>query len=400
SLNRGGNCFNSTTGRNLVSVVERTRQQLDPVGTLGNRTLAVVLATGAFIYGLVMTIRTLDQVTNVMLAVLALVWLAGAAVTVTIASAPERAPFTRSSHTVVQLLALGSIALSVASQWGANRYIQDDYGPVALGLLILSLGVYRPSRELATAGGLAAIFVGFITLLEVPTLHTSMPPVSFVLVGMTPIIALSFASASFSGSLVDSLERWQERARRSVAQQTDRLRDGITRSVRQDRVMILGRDVLPFFTSLLARDTFSDGDRERAREIADSIRALMVAEADRTWLEVIAGDDGVQLDEVHRSVVDRDGRATWMGTDQRTALRALIVALLDEPTFVPRTLSITLTGNKTRTRGVIAANIEANEHVVRAAFAPYFAVMRIVFTGLTVDYQQATLTVRFSYERR
>ena len=383
-----------------MSAVERTRQQLDPVGTLGNRTLAVVLATGAFLYGLVMTIRTFDQVTNVMLAVLALAWLAAAALTVTVASAPERAPFTSASHTVVQLLALGSIALSVASQWGSNKYIHDDFGPVALGLLILSMGVYRPAIELATAGGLAAIFVGFVTLLEVPALHTSMPSVSFVLVGMIPILALSFASASYSGSLVDSLERWQQRARRSVAQRTDRLRDGITRSVRQDRVMILGRDVLPFFTSVLERDTIAPRDRVRAREIADSIRILMVAEADRTWLEVVAGDDGIHFDEVHRSVTDRDGRASWMGTDQRTALRAVIVALLDEPTFVPGTLTITLTGTKNVARGVIAADIDADDHVVRDGFAPYFAVMRIVFTGLTVDYQHPTLTVRFSYEQR
>lgn len=386
-------------GRSLVSA-ERTRQQLDPVGTLGNRGLAIVLACGAFLYGLVMTIRTLDQVSNVMLAVLALAWLAAAAVTVTIASSPDRAPFTRASHIVVQLLAMGSIALSAASQWGSNRYIQDDFGPIALGLLILSLGVYRPAMELATAGGLAAIFVGFITLLEVPALNASMPSVSFVLVGVTPVLALSFASASYSGGLVDSLERWQQRARRSAAQRTDRLRDGITRSVRQDRVTILGRDVLPFFNSILDGSTVTPDDRVHAREIADSIRALMVAEADRTWLEVVAGDDGVQLEDLHHTVVDQDGTASWMTTDQRTALRAIIVAVLDDPTFVAGTMAITLKNTAGKCRGTLTATVGEVEHSVRAAFAPYFAVMRIVFGGLAVDYQQPTLTVRFSYEQR
>ncbi|MBB5633533.1 hypothetical protein BKA04_001756 [Cryobacterium mesophilum] len=383
-----------------MSTLERTRQQLDPVGTLGSRRVAVALAGGAFLYGLAMTIRSFGQVSNPMLAVLALAWLAAAAITVAIASSPSRAPFTRSSHTVVQLLALGSVALSAASQWGTNRYIQDDFGAVALGLLILSMGVYRPATELATVGALAAIFVGFVTLLQVPGLESSTPPVSFVLVGMTPILALAFGAASYSGGLVYSLERWNERVRRSVARRTDRMRDGIAESVRQDRVMILGRDVLPFFNSLLERDTIGPDDRARARDIAESIRALMVAEADRTWLEVVAGDDGLAVSDVKGSILDVDGRASWMSIDQRTALRALIVALLDEPSFLPGSMTITLVGSPTTSRGVMTAAFDREAHDIRTALAPYFAVLRVVFVGLVVDYQNSTLTLRFSYEQR
>jgi hypothetical protein len=383
-----------------VNAVERTRQQLDPVGTLGNRLLVVLLAVGAFYYGLAMTFRSLDQVSSLWLAILALLWLAAASLTVVVASSQSRAPFTRSSHVVVHLLALGAIALSAASQWGTNRLIQDDFGPVALGILMLALGPYRPAVELAAAGSLSAVFVGFLTLLEVPALDSSVPPVAFVLVGMTPVLALSYASASYSGGLVTSLVRWQRTAMESVAQRTSRLRDGITRSVRQDRVMILGRDVLPFFGSVLERDTLTAEDKARAREIADSIRSLMVAEADRTWLEVVAGDDGVDLDRIGKAVVDPDGRASWMVTDQRTVLRAIIVALLDEPAFVRRTLRIELSGTSTTTHGVLTAGVDDSDYAVRTAFAPYFAVMRVVFAGLQVEFQQPTLTLRFSYEQR
>jgi hypothetical protein len=234
----------------------------------------------------------------------------------------------------------------------------------------------------------------------VPALDSSVPPVAFVLVGMTPVLALSYASASYSGGLVTSLVRWQRTAMDSVAQRTNRMRDGITRSVRQDRVMILGRDVLPFFGSVLERDTLTAEDKARAREIADSIRSLMVAEADRTWLEVVAGDDGVDLDRIGKAVVDPDGRASWMVTDQRTVLRAIIVALLDEPAFVRRTLRIELSGTSTTTHGVLTAGVDDSDYAVRTAFAPYFAVMRVVFAGLQVEFQQPTLTLRFSYEQR
>lgn len=380
--------------------LERTRQQLDPVGTLGSRMLAIALAVAAFYYGIFMTVGSLDQVSNLPLAVLALLWLGAAALTVVVATSQNRAPFTRSAHIVIHLLAVGAVALSVASQWGTNRVIQDDFGPLSLGLLMLAIGPYRPAIELATAGSLSAIFVGFLTLLEVPFLHSGTPPVAFVLAGMAPVLALSYASATFSGRLVGTLERWQHRAMRSVASRTSRLKDGIARVVQHDRVMILSRDVLPFFNSILDRPTITPDDRARAREIADSIRALMVAEADRTWLEVVVDDDGAGAHKPGRVVLDPDGRASAMGSDQRTVLRALIVAILDESTFEPDTLLIELGGRGAVCRGALTARFDASEAFVRSAFAPYFAVMRIAFTRLQVEFHNLTLTIGFSYEQR
>lgn len=380
--------------------IERTRQQLDPIGSLGSRPLSIVLACGAFLFGLVMTIRSLDQVSNLMLAVLALSWLAAATLVVTIATSPSRAPFTQSAHLAVQLLALGAVVLSVASQWGTNRFIQDDFGSMSLGLLMLALGPYRPAMELAAAGGLSAVFVGFVTLTEVPNLDASAPTVSFVLVGMTPILALSFASASFSGGLVNALERWQLQEQLAVERRKLRLRDGITRSVQQDRVMILSKDVLPFFNGVLERDTVASEDRERARDIAGAIRSLMVAEADRTWLEVVAVDDGVPDERMSRAVDDRAGRASWMVSDQRTALRALIVGLTDEPTFVPGSMRIAITGTKSVCHGAVSSQFTASDLDVRAAVAPYLAVIRIVFSAVHLEIHHQTLTLRFSYEQR
>lgn len=383
-----------------MNPIERTRQQVDPVGTLGNRPLTVVLATGAFIYGLVMTIRGLDQVSNILLAVLALLWLAAASLTVTVATSPDRAPFTQSTHFAVQLMALGAAVLSVASQWGSNQAVQDDFGPTSLGLLMLALGPYRPAIELASAGVLSAVFIGFVTLLEVPEINTVAPPVAFALVGMTPILALSFAAASYSSSLIDALERWQRRARLTVEKKTRRLRANITQSVQDDRIMILNQEVLPFFSHVLERDTLDDDDRDRARHIANAIRTLMVAEADRTWLEVAAGDDGVSSEMMSRTVVDKMGRAADMVADQRTALRALIVALADEHSFVDGSMKIVITGTKTVSRGVLTASFGPEGTDLRAAFAPYFAVMRVLFSSFTVELSPPTLTLRFSYEQR
>ena len=383
-----------------MTAMERTRQQVDPLGTLGNRPLTIVLAAGAFVYGLVMTIRGFEQLSNVLLGILALLWLAAASITVTVATSSVRAPFTQSTHFAVQLLALGAAALSVGSQWGTNSSIQDDFGPMSLGILMLALGPYRPATELASAGSLSAIFIGFVTLLEVPELHTMAPPVSFALVGMTPVLALSFAAASYSGGLVDSLERWQRRAKVTVENKSHRLRENLTRAVQHDRILILSHEVLPFFSQVLERDALDDEDRDRARDLAEAIRALMVAEADRTWLEVAAGDDGVSSELMGRTVVDKAGRAADMVADQRTALRAVILTLADEPSFIEGSMNIVITGTKSLSKGVLTAKFEPDGEDLRAAFGPYFAVMRVVFSSFTVNLTQPTLTLRFSYEQR
>lgn len=383
-----------------MNELERTRQQLDPVGALPTRIFAVVLATGALVYGVVMTVLTTDQMAHPILAGLALVCLAAASITVGLASSPSRAPFTARTHLAVQLLALASIALSAASQWGANRFIQDDFGSISLGMLILALSIYRPARELASLGALSAVFVGFVTLLKVPSLATEAPPVSFVLAGMAPVLALSFGAAAYSGHLVAELENWQQRAAQSIVAATLRAQDDIMKSVRRDRVGILDRDVFPFFNEILRKQALTQRDRLRAREISDSIRTLMVAEADRTWLEVVAGDDGVTPGEMDASVADPAGRATHMVAGQRTVLRALIVALREDAGLDPGSLKVTIAGSGTANTGCLTARLHSVAEDPLEAFAPYFAVMRVVFAELQVDYRDSELAVRFSYEQR
>ncbi|MHB1170892.1 MAG: hypothetical protein ACYCZY_00020 [Lacisediminihabitans sp.] len=383
-----------------MSVRERTLQQLDPAGTLGSRAITTLVACGALVYALVMTLRTVEQISHPLLAVLALLVLAAACGTLIVASSPYRAPFSRQAHALVHSLVLLAVVLSVASAWGANRYVQDDWGPISLGLVLVALGSYRPARELAGAGVLSAIFLGFLTLLQVPALATKAPSIAFVVVAVTPMLALCFGSVMFFTGIVNSLERWQHRANRATSSLADQLRDGIARSVQQDRVTILNRDVLPFFTEVLTQAEITDADRDRARAIAESIRSVMVAEVDRSWLESViqqAGGSAHGDTGSSSAVHDTERLVPLMMTDQRTALRALIVALFEEPSFDPASLSIALRSRGDECRGVLIARLGAADHAMRAVLAPFFAVMRVVFSDLQVEFLQPTLTLRFSY---
>lgn len=379
---------------------ERTRQQLDPAGTIGSRPIAVAAALTAFIYAEVMTFRSGEQVAEPLFAVLALVALGFACIVVIVQTSPLRAPLSARVHAAVLIPALIGVGFSTVAGWGVDKYVRDDWAPISVGLLFLALASYRPARELVGAGIVSAILLGFLVLLQTPGFVTDAPPVAFVLQAVTPMLCLCFGAAMFSSIFVASLERWHRRASQATASMSRELRDGIARSVQQDRVTILNRDVVPFFFEVLTRGAIVEDDRDRARVIADSIRRVMVAEADRSWLETViehAGTNSIHGSGFSGLVQDEQRLASLMTTDQRTAVRALIVALFELPTFDPTSLSIVLSTRGRGSRGVFTARAGPADYSIRTALAPYFAVMRIVFTDLQVDVSEPVLAIRISY---
>jgi hypothetical protein len=383
---------------------ERTRQQLDPAGTTGIRIVTIALSVGAFVYALVLTALGASEVTNPMFAVGALVALAAAGGILIAMASPYRAPLTARTHFVVHGLALAAALFEALGHWTRNESIRDDWGAICLGVLLVALGSYRPAKEIVVGTSVSALLLGFLTLLEAPQLSTTAPPIVFVIVAIVPLLSLGYASAVFSREIVESIARWQRRAAEASVGLVKELRDGVTRSVQQDRVTILNRDVLPFFTELLATGRISNQDRARARQIADSIRRVMVEEVDRSWLENVielAGGAGPGRSGAAKVVVDDEDRlAASMATDQRTALRALLVALIETSNFDRSDLRISLTASGRQCLGRLVANLSLSDFLLRSNFAPYFAVIRSVFTDMSIDFDAPTLTLRFSYEHQ
>jgi hypothetical protein len=385
-----------------VTTVERTRQQLDPAGSTGVAPVTIFLCIGAFLYAAFMTVRGQDEISNPVFAGLALALLATAGLMIISASGPNRAPLRERTHAAAHAIAMLGIICEAIGQAGSNAYIRDDWGPATLGILLVALGPYRPAREIAVGGLCSAISIGIITYLEVPSLVTPGPALAFIVAAVSPMLALCFSAALFSNGVVVSIERWQKKAQAASVSLSREFREGIVRSVRQDRVTILNRDVLPFFTGVLARDTITDADRDRARTIADSIRMVMVEEVDRSWLEALIELAGVRRTNrpgAARVVVSDPHRvASAMTVSQRIAIRAFLVAFTDIPGFTRDQLRIVLSDNGGRSRGVIIAQVPFTENITRSNFAPFFAVVRAVFTNMEVDFVQPELTLRFSYD--
>ena len=168
--------------------------------------------------------------------------------------------------------------------------------------------------------------------------------------------------------------------------------------MQQDRVTILGRDVLPYFSDILARDTITDADRARAREIADAIRRVMVTEADRSWLEALV--DGVTPpgpSGINR--VSDDARlAPRMTREQRTVVRALLDALCEDSGFDRDSIRFRLDADGDRARVVFTADFAQTERNARSLVAPFLAIMRVSFARVRVESLQPAMEIGFSYE--
>jgi len=387
-----------------VSGMERAVQQRDPLAALIGRPTSYLAAVVVPVYAAGSTWFARDSIGNPTLAILALVLVAVASVTLVVQSSPLRAPLTARTHAAIIGSGLAALLLSALSMWDTDAFLRDDWGVPVIGLYYVALAPYRPAKELVTSGVLAAIFAGFLAVLQADSFVTAAPTSVFVIVAATPIVATSLAAAAFVDVLVRGLDRWRQRADRAFTAMTGERGVSIARSVQQDSVTVLNQEVVPFFTALLDGAVVDEATRQRARQIADEVRATMVADVDRSWLESVVEQAARRVDgasETVSTVVRDDHRlAEYMTTDERTALRAFIVALHADPSFVDDGAEIVISRDGGRCELLLRARVDSDLNVLKGPLAPFLAVVRVMFGDLQVEHEQPNLTLRFSYEQR
>jgi hypothetical protein len=196
---------------------------------------------------------------------------------------------------------------------------------------------------------------------------------------------------------------WQEVAIVASREHAIELRDSIARSVQQERVTVLNRRLVPFYSALLERGTVTAADQRRAREIAERLRAAMVAEAERSWLDTLVSDNlAVRFSADARTkdrVYDPDRLAQMLDPTQRTALRAFLVALFQLQAFRDSGFQIRFTGDADTCSVVITVAFDTADQGTRTRISPYLSVMKSAFPTTTTEFPGNSLTLRFSYDR-
>jgi hypothetical protein len=357
----------------------------------------VSAAASVLVLGAVMSWLNTDAIVYPLLAIAALLLIASASATLVVATSPLRPPISGRMHALVIGLLVFAYALSSASLGGQDSLVNYYWGTMVIGIMCMAMAPYRPVSDLVTVGVVAAVVTGIITLVQPSTFNGEVTPMIALLASMTPVLALSLGGSAFASSLAQSHARWELRARRAAHRQLERQHVSVARSVQQDRVTILNRDVVPLLVALTKHGIVSPDDRTRAAAYSESIRDLMVTEVNRSWLEsIVANSFGAR--GVGSRVRDPHRLAAAMTASQRTALRAAILAVATGDELARESVRLVIEKTDVGAVVIVTATVSSSESSWRSSLAPYFAVLQVVFTGLRITYRTPSLIVRFTYD--
>jgi len=374
----------------------RTVQQYDPLGAMGARPFVVVLGAVGALWAVGISVFDRDVPGSAPLSALTVLLVAAAVAVVLVASSPFRAPFPRWAFALhIGLLAAAAVTSS-AAQWGPDRSGVNDFMVLLTAIGVVMASPFRPWPDLAVGGAVLVVVDAVVWGTGAATYPTGVPVGVAAFLAATPTLVLTVAATVFARTFSGLAERVQIRAGSYSVERAER--DGITAEVQRDRSRILAEQVAPFFAELRTRESLTDADRDRARAIADGIRRVMVAEADRTWLEYalrVTGDRAATVD-------DPAGLAAAMDTDQRTVVRAFVRALLRSVSVDRSALRVTVTPSATdvdRVEMAFSVSVDDSDVGIHRSFDPYFAVLRVTFPDLDVAVRPASLALRFSYDQ-
>jgi len=340
----------------------KTPQQLDPLGGITARLIVIVAGIIAVGVAIALTITGWEQVSTPWIAALAIAVLAADVGYFIYASSPYVAPLKFGSHVIICLGALLAVALDELSQWGSNTLIRDDWGPISMAIVVISLGSYRaPWELLACSIGSSAIIGGIAVIVgQSGTLVTPVPPAVFIVTMVTPVLASGIASAAFSRTLIRRMLSWRASLANNLAVTGDA-------TAPTGHLAFLHGTVIPFLDRVVTTGELGVDDGARARLLAQELRVLMVIDAEQSWLTGVVD----RFEDPARVAHELDA-------EQRGCLRALITHLQSSEAFAKRSVRLRLGIDNGRPAGVLDVDTLAH-HNPRAELAPYIAVARHVF---------------------
>lgn len=374
-----------------------TQQEADPIGGMAAASLVTIGACLALGISVALTVVHWDQVRFPIAAVLAVALVAAAGVVAAVSAMPARAPFAPERLWIIVALAVGAAIAEYLSTIGANVSYYDDFGPLAIGMLILSVAPYCTWFSLLLSGVLAATVLSILVLGSGAALAPDAPIGTLIALNSAAVLALSAAASGYSYAVVDQTLAWQREVNRAALQRDAALRVGIAKSVQQSRVSVLGREVLPFLAGVMTADRISVAEADRARELADALQRALKAGIESTWLDDLGAD--VQLARGILVVVDDPtGAAAELGDEQRAALTALVMWLGDARRSAEVTVAMRADSANGSRRRIIIETLNGSAPPARRELDRFAAVARAVEMQPEVTVTRDNVRVELSHE--
>lgn len=396
--------LNDTIVRNRSMPVERTPQRLDPLGVQSAWLLVPLIGVVAVVYAIFSTLNHRDQLRSPGLAVAALVVLALAVTVAAIRTHPGLAPVGLWSHVTIIGVAAASACLFDSAVWGQNQRIQDDWGQIAVALLLTAMPLYRPVAEVLTVAVVCAVVVGGLAAAQAPSLQIATHPAVYATVAATPVLALACGGAGYAWTMTGETLRWREVARAGQLRLDRELRQVAQRMVAQERVTALNAEAVPFLTAVLSTGRITDADRQRAHTIAATLRATAVDAVERGWLaETVAlalARRGAGADALATSGVDDPDRLDRaLSDEQRAIVGAMIGTVAALPGLDTGSVRVAVT-DPSCPEFLLTARVAESRRRLRSALVPFLSALQSVSMEASMRVRADELTVRFAYPER
>ena len=363
-------------------------QQTDPLSWFTRPIVPLVFGVMMLVFGISVTFVTWPLLNEPWIELVAIALLFSSCILVQLWTRPLRPSFTTAHALVPIVLAIAAIALSAFSMRESSLLVQHWWVPIGVGSLIGALAPYSSVRQLiaysavfvvAIAGG---SWFGFIGPQAV------WPPLSTILIAVTAVVIAGVATCTFSYVIVSTTQSLIAKGGSDESESLETASVEAARQVERRTLARLGTRVAPFLQGIAETGLVDEGDRALAGQLARTLRADLVNQANRSWLDSLALYGSMY-------VVDPDRRADSMNTVQRSALRGLLLAVMKNPT-TNGSLFIELRGQMDGSTAVaLSIDVDLPEGRRTMMLAPYYLTPQTAVQDLTWDPSRELLKFQF-----
>jgi hypothetical protein len=206
---------------------------------------------------------------------------------------------------------------------------------------------------------------------------TFWPALAIIIIAAGPVVVAAVASIVFCYTVVARTLAFLETS--AGIEEAYVAAEPLTEVEQKGSIARVSARVAPFIERIAASGTITPSDRAIAAQIARRLRTELVTATNRSWLDVVAHENGM--------VVSDPGRlADRMNESQRAALRGLLLEALDSAVVDMDTLLIELRAQQDGSTAVaLSIDVDLPEGRRLLLLAPYYLTLKTTVDDLSWD---------------